>query len=98
MNYSLPGFSVYGISQARILELVAISSSRGSSYPGIRPASPVFAALQADSLLLCHLGSIYSEYIIRNAGLDDLQTGIRLPGEISKTSDMHHSNAESKEN
>ena len=57
--------------------------------PGIRPASPVFSALQADSLLLCHLGSIYSEYIIRNAGLDDLQTGIRLPGEISKTSDMH---------
>ena len=56
---------------------------------GIRPASPVFSALQADSLLLCHLGSIYSEYIIRNAGLDDLQTGIRLPGEISKTSDMH---------
>ena len=30
--------------------------------------------------------------------MDDLQTGIRLPGEISKTSDMHHSNAESKEN
>ena len=29
--YSPPGFSVHGISQARILEWVAISSSRGSS-------------------------------------------------------------------
>ena len=28
---SLPGFSVHGISQARILEWVAISFSRGSS-------------------------------------------------------------------
>ena len=26
---------------------------------------------------------------MRNAGLDDLQTGIRLPGEILKTSDLH---------
>ena len=30
---SLPGFSVHGIPQARILERVAISSSRGSSRP-----------------------------------------------------------------
>ena len=33
MDCSLPGFSVHGISQARILEWVAISSSRGSSRP-----------------------------------------------------------------
>ena len=33
--------SVLGISQARILEWVAISSSRGSFWPGIEPASPV---------------------------------------------------------
>ena len=31
MDYSLPGFSVHGISQARTLEWVAISFSRGSS-------------------------------------------------------------------
>ena len=30
MDYSPPGFSVHGISQGRILEWVAISSSRGS--------------------------------------------------------------------
>ena len=33
MDCSLPGSSVRGISQARILEWVAISSSRGSSQP-----------------------------------------------------------------
>ena len=33
MDCSLPGFSVCGILQARILEWVAISSSRGSSQP-----------------------------------------------------------------
>ena len=33
MDCSLPGFSAYGILQARILEWVAISSSRGSSHP-----------------------------------------------------------------
>ena len=33
MDCSLPGLSVHGISQARILEWVFISSSRGSSWP-----------------------------------------------------------------
>ena len=33
MDCSLPGFSVHGISQARILEWVAISFSRASSWP-----------------------------------------------------------------
>ena len=33
MDYSLPGSSVHGILQARILEWVAISSSRGFSWP-----------------------------------------------------------------
>ena len=34
MDCSLPGSSVHGILQARILEWVAISFSRGSSWPG----------------------------------------------------------------
>ena len=33
MDYSPPGSSIHGILQARILEWVAISSSRGSSQP-----------------------------------------------------------------
>ena len=43
---TLPGSSVLGISQARILEWVSISSSRGSSNPGIEPASPPPPVLQ----------------------------------------------------
>ena len=33
MNYSMPGSTVHGIFQARIMEWVAISFSRGSSQP-----------------------------------------------------------------
>ena len=36
---SLPGSFIHGILQARILEWVAISSSWGSSHPGIEPTS-----------------------------------------------------------
>ena len=43
----LPGSSVHGISQERILEWVAISFSRDLPNPGTKPRSP---ALQADSL------------------------------------------------
>ena len=55
MDYSPPGFSVHGISQARILELSVISFSRGDlRNPGIKPGSP---ALQADSLPIELLGN-----------------------------------------
>ena len=40
MDCSLPGSSVHGIFQARILEWVAISFSRRSSQPGMEPRSP----------------------------------------------------------
>ena len=40
-----PASSVHGIFQERILEWVAISSSKGSSNPGIKPASPASLAL-----------------------------------------------------
>ena len=48
MDCSLPDSSVHGISQARILEWVSISFSRGSSWP--RDQTQV-SALQADSAL-----------------------------------------------
>ena len=47
-----PGSSVHGILQARVLEWVAMASSRGFS----KPRSP---ALYADSLPLSHQGSPY---------------------------------------
>ena len=43
MDCSLPGSSVHGISQARILEWIAIFSSRDLPDPGIEPESPVLA-------------------------------------------------------
>ena len=43
MDCSPPGSSVHGISQARILEWVVISSSRGSSRPRVGPESPASA-------------------------------------------------------
>ena len=52
MDCSSPGSSVHGISQARLLEWVAISGDL--SNPGIEPMSP---AWQVDSLPLSLLGS-----------------------------------------
>ena len=43
MDCSLPDSSVGEIYQARILEWVVISSSKGSSSPGIEPMSPALA-------------------------------------------------------
>ena len=56
MDCSLPGSSIHGIFQARILEWVAISFSRASSPLGdeIRIS---YLHCQGDSLPLCHLGS-----------------------------------------
>ena len=53
MDCSLPGSSVHGIRQAKILEWVAMTFSRVSSPSGIKPGFP---ALQADSLLSEPLG------------------------------------------
>ena len=49
MGYSWPEYW-----SGKILEWVAISSSRGSSQPGIEPESPASPALRVDSLLLSH--------------------------------------------
>ena len=56
MDCSYQASQVCGIVQAGILERVAISFSRGSSDPGIKPMSP---ALKADSLLSEPLGNLY---------------------------------------
>ena len=38
--------------------------------------------------LSCCLFTLYAEYIMRNAGLEEAQAGIKIGGEISITSDM----------
>ena len=50
LDYCPPGFSVHGIFQARILQWVAISFSRGSYRPRDQTHVSESPALQADSL------------------------------------------------
>ena len=57
MDCSLPSSSVHEILQARILEWIAISFSRGSSDPGIEPGSP---ALEADALTSVPPGNLHA--------------------------------------
>ena len=52
MDGSPPGSSVHGILQARILEWVAMPSSRGSSWP--RDRTPVSHVSWAGRQFLCH--------------------------------------------
>ena len=54
IDCSLPGSSVHGILQARILEWVAMTFSRESAEPGIEPESP---ALQTNPYHLSRQGS-----------------------------------------
>ena len=49
LDCSLPGSSVHGISQARILEWLPYPSPEYVPEPGVKPVSP---AWQTDSLLL----------------------------------------------
>ena len=60
MGYSLPGSSVHGISQARILERVAISSSRGSSWP--RDETHFYVA--------CIAGGFFTLWAIKEAHME----------------------------
>ena len=57
MDYSSPDSYVHGVSQARILEWVAISFSRGSSHPEIESASPALAGSRQILYRLSYQGS-----------------------------------------
>ena len=64
IDHSLPGSSVHGIFQARILEWAAISYSRGSSQPrgpdpGVESPSPVSPALAGGFFTTGPPGSSY---------------------------------------
>ena len=56
MDSRLPGSSVHGIFQARIMEGLPFPPPGNLPYPGIKPLSPVSPALQAGSLPLRHWG------------------------------------------
>jgi len=95
VDCSPPGFSVHGIFQARVLEWVAISSSRAYSPLRTEPATPVSPALQADSLQLSHLGSP-NKYIHRYIHthlfqkINSLQNPSNVPSVCCQHSDSKH--------
>ena len=62
MDCNPPGSSVHGILQARILERLAFPSPGDLSYPGLEPTSLASPALQPDSVLLSHRGSLYPDH------------------------------------
>ena len=62
VDYSPPGSSVHGILQARILEWVAISFSRGSSWPRNWTHVSCLLHWQAGSLLLAPPGMLKSTH------------------------------------
>ena len=63
MDYSLPGSSVNRIFQARTLEWVAMSSSRGSSWTRVRNHVSCFIHWQAGYFPLVPLGKPLKKYL-----------------------------------
>ena len=72
MDYSLPGSSVYGIFQARVLEWVAISLSRGSSQP------------RDQTRVTCTAGRCFTVWATRETTLPPLREPI--PRQVDKKS------------
>ena len=87
MNCSLPGSSVHGIFQARVLDWVAISFSRGSSQPRDQTRVSytagrrftVWATREAYRLLIC------------TAGFHTGQMGLRSQDSLTTTVDFLNS-------
>ena len=80
MECSLPGSSVHGILQARILEWVAMTSFRASSLP--RNQTPVFHIYlhwQVDSLLLAPCGKLHYSYV-ESKIVRPIEAKSRIPG------------------
>ena len=57
MDYSLPGSSVHGVTQVRILEWAAVSSSRASSQPRDWTCISCVSCIAGEFYLLSHQGS-----------------------------------------
>ena len=65
IDASLPGSSIHGIVQARILEWDAIPSSRGSSLPGIKPrVSNIADSLPAEPPGKLHIPDQFMEFTL----------------------------------
>ena len=73
---------------ARVLYLLCPSSLSLCSYQGLIYGWEMFGfSINRGELTNC-LFNLYAEYIMRNAGLEEAQAGIKMLGKISITSDM----------
>ena len=93
MDCSPPGFSVHGIFQARILEWVAMPSSRGSSQPRGRTSASCLLHLQASSLSVSHLGSLQeftTRWQIKSLNVTMMHNSVFMPNIISIGNTMMH--------
>ena len=120
MDCSLPGSSLHGIPQARVLEWVAMSfcvdhnkvwnDLKRMGIPdhmtcllrnlyagqeatvrtglGTTDWSQIEKGVRQGCILSPCLFNLYAEYFMRNSRLEEAQAGIKIPGEISITSDM----------
>ena len=80
MDCNPPGFSVHGILQARILEWVAISSSKGSSPPRDQtPVSLVSPALADNPLSLAPAGKPISQNNEKQPRGSSVCASVRIP-------------------
>ena len=86
MDCSLPGFSVHGIFQARVLEWVAISFSRRFSQH--RDQTQV-SRIVGKRFTIWATREVYAEYIMQNAGIDEAQAGIKIARR--KINNLRHS-------
>ena len=96
MDCSLPGFSVHGISQERILEWVVISFSEDLPNSGIKPESPAckadyFTAEQHSSVQLLNRVQLCDPMNCSTPGLsahhqlpESTQTHIHWVGDATK--------------
>ena len=74
MDYHLPGSSVHGIIQARILQWVTMSFSQDLPDPGIEPTSP---ALAGRFFAKTHLGSVLSSLLFYPWEEGEIESGSR---------------------
>ena len=78
LGYSLSGFSVHGIFQARILEWVAIPFSRGSSQP------------RDQTQVSCISGECFTIWAIREARTNQTKTKLKNPFGLWSTRGKSH--------
>ena len=66
-----------------------LSAGQEATEPDMEQQTGSKLEKEYDKAVFCHPAfNLYAEYIMRNVGLDELQAGINILGQIPTTSDM----------